>query len=864
MQQQAPLFSRNVIIAIVLSIGILFGWSYLQRVLFPPPPVKPIPFQECFGLVGGGPFMGLSETTLVPDPKENVALIAGSPMVAIDDAFMAKNPRLRPMEKPPEKKQEPTSDLELALQQIASGSIRSFDKGELIGMHTEGASHLQVVLNSKGGSVQQVILPHFQSTSRLGLEERNSDGSKRPLFLIPGLRQKRTIALDDQEKMEALEPIIMLPSGRVPPNLQYRLDDPCYVMYHYEAENDDRPVDTLGRRIWNIKEKQVGRELEEQKVVFETDLGAPYYVTIEKTFTLKRDEYHIGLKVNIIPQPLPKDIKSREPLRYQITSAHSLPLEGEWYTSTHHVAMTGYVDRGGSGSRSYEDARSIHHTGGGDRLMKTDRKSIQWTGVAVQYFASVLAVDDQQSKRNFLEFTRATPVNPMPNVDLRSRVDAEGNPIPIQIPIDKTKHDFPFLIDATTRAITEKFTLLDPKTNQPAPVTHAYLLYQGPVKVNLLKSLTKETAVGKELRENYPSVSDDLVNRYIEKLNLDTLTDAPMPNALGRFANSIYWTDIVIGFTNLIHWLLGILYAIIPNLGICIVLITLMVRGMLFPLSRKQAINGQIMSQRMAKVSPELRKIKEKYKNDFMKMREETMKLYREHNINPAAMLGGCLTLLIQMPIFMGLYYALQESIFFRLEEFLWMPNLSAPDMLAWWSEMIPWVSTPNDMGGMLYLGPYFNILPLIAVGLMLYQQKKMMPVSEDPQIQSQQKMMKYMLILMALFFYKVAAGLCIYFTISTAWGIMERRMTPKVKLDEKTGQPQGNTITPTSAKSDAASTNGVRGKMRTWWNNLLEQAENKRELGRGSSNPEPEQQQPPRGGKPPNQDKKGKKKKKR
>ena len=95
----------------------------------------------------------------------------------------------------------------------------------------------------------------------------------------------------------------------------------------------------------------------------------------------------------------------------------------------------------------------------------------------------------------------------------------------------------------------------------------------------------------------------------------------------------------------------------------------------------------------------------------------------QEHGINPSAMMGGCLLLLVQMPVFMGLYYALQESVFFRLEPFLWMPNLAAPDMLVRWGESIPWISAPDDLGGMLYLGPYFNLLPLIAVALMLYMQ---------------------------------------------------------------------------------------------------------------------------------------------
>ena len=68
---------------------------------------------------------------------------------------------------------------------------------------------------------------------------------------------------------------------------------------------------------------------------------------------------------------------------------------------------------------------------------------------------------------------------------------------------------------------------------------------------------------------------------------------------------------------------------------------------------------------------------------------------------------------LLQMPIFLGLYYALQESIHFRLASFVWIENLAAPDMLKWWGENIPFISRPEDQGGLVYLGPFFNLLPV-------------------------------------------------------------------------------------------------------------------------------------------------------
>jgi membrane protein insertase Oxa1/YidC/SpoIIIJ len=131
----------------------------------------------------------------------------------------------------------------------------------------------------------------------------------------------------------------------------------------------------------------------------------------------------------------------------------------------------------------------------------------------------------------------------------------------------------------------------------------------------------------------------------------------------------------------------------------------------------------------------------------------------------------------------------LQESVHFRLAGFLWIDNLAAPDMLLWWGENIPLISRPSDMGSILYLGPYLNLLPILAVTLMIFQQKMMMPPAADEQQAMQQKMMKYMMIFFGLMFYKVAAGLCVYFIASSLWGFTERKLLPKLK-PVKPGEP--------------------------------------------------------------------------
>jgi YidC/Oxa1 family membrane protein insertase len=198
----------------------------------------------------------------------------------------------------------------------------------------------------------------------------------------------------------------------------------------------------------------------------------------------------------------------------------------------------------------------------------------------------------------------------------------------------------------------------------------------------------------------------------------------------------------------------------------------------MFPISRKQALT----SIRMQALAPELKKLQEKHKGDRQALGAATMQLYRENGVNP---FGTCWFLLLQMPVFMGLYFCLQESIYFRLAGAwpTWVENLAAPDMMISWSEKIPWISDRDNYGGWFYLGPYFNLLPVIAVALMIVQQKMMTPPPQDEQQEMQQKVMKYMMVFFGLLFYKVAAGLCLYFIASSVWGFAERRLLPKKKL---------------------------------------------------------------------------------
>jgi len=226
--------------------------------------------------------------------------------------------------------------------------------------------------------------------------------------------------------------------------------------------------------------------------------------------------------------------------------------------------------------------------------------------------------------------------------------------------------------------------------------------------------------------------------------------------------------------------MLHVLGGLIGNYAIAIILLTVIVRAAMFPLSRKAAINAQ----RMQELAPELKKISEKYKDDMEARLKAQRELQARVGFNP---LAGCLPMFFQLPIFIGLYRALSVDIELRQKTFSsltnWASNLAGPDMLAYWGD---WLWEYLSGRGTGWLGPYFNILPVIVVGLFLLQQKLFMPPATDEQTALTQKMMNIMTLMMGLFFFRVPAGLCLYFITSSLWGICERVLVKKTLPDKK------------------------------------------------------------------------------
>lgn len=767
MRQNLP----NIALFILLLAGLAVGFWYVEKTFFPKPePKPPEPIRETvMGLAGG----------LVHSTKPAVDWKTASvPDVKAPDA-PKEQPKPAPVAPPV-----PSAPQEL----IALGNDKYYKK---------------VLLNTKGGAVQEVTLMKFDSANRLGLETRDANGKVDPLRIIPGQLPKR-VSLTDLHNDPLADRLPNLSPGVVPPHLLANLAEPSYVLLHYPAEddpkreakdagkmNDDYPSPELGERTWTIVEKATGDD--ESKVVFETTLGAPYHLKLRKTYTLAARDYHVSLKLDILATGERTQRKGK--FKYQIAGPRQTHMEGIWYTQVYRNVMIGWQTPSGGAKRQIEDAASLHNMHGGDAVLNGGN-TFTYAAVASQYFASALAIDDSQpmdTRQRMWDSVRAT-----------REPDKHHDP------------NQPFLSDVTFRAVA---STLDPAANET--VSHGYLIYDGPAKVRLLHQLA---AHGKPDSE----VSDANVERYLYGVGLRTITDYHSPNFFGRFANSIWLTDLIIVFTNLMHTVLGWLH--MPNVpwGVAIMLLTVCVRLALLLPSRKQQIMMVRMQEKMAKMKPEMDKLQEKYKDNPQLLQQEKTRLMFAHGINPLSTMGGCLLMFAQMPIFMGLYFCLQESVFFRQEGFLWFPNLSAPDMTVWWSESIWYLSTPENFGGVIYLGPFFNVLPILAVTLIFIQQKLTMPPPTDEQQEMQQKMMKIMILVMAVFFYKVAAGLCLYFICSTTWALLERKLIPKPQpvLPSPDGGNSSADATPAAPASANGSGGGIMAKLKAKLEAMKEQAD--------------------------------------
>ena len=275
------------------------------------------------------------------------------------------------------------------------------------------------------------------------------------------------------------------------------------------------------------------------------------------------------------------------------------------------------------------------------------------------------------------------------------------------------------LMTDRTRSATAVFTpyipgevgaavlMFDPETLPPGSVvTHEFRGYVGPKEPALL------TEAGSNLFE-----SIDFGYQWI----------APLTQIFGSFLN--------------------VIYSFVGNYGVAIIIMTVLVRIVTLPIMQRQMKS----MERMRALQPQLKELQEKYKDDRQKLSEAQMKMYKQEGVNP---LGGCLPMLLQFPVFIGLFYALQSSIELRHAPFFgYIQDLAAPATLF----TIPGIELP------------IRLLPLMMGGSMVLQQR-LTPMTMDP---AQAKMMMTVMpIMMTFLFYQFPSGLVLYWMVSNILGI--------------------------------------------------------------------------------------------
>ncbi|HSB77877.1 MAG TPA: membrane protein insertase YidC [Candidatus Methylomirabilis sp.] len=210
-------------------------------------------------------------------------------------------------------------------------------------------------------------------------------------------------------------------------------------------------------------------------------------------------------------------------------------------------------------------------------------------------------------------------------------------------------------------------------------------------------------------------------------------------------------------------YLLKFLYGFIGNYGLAIILVTVLQKVAFYPLTQKSLKSMQAMQM----IQPKVQALQERYKNNPQKKQEETMALYRKHGVNP---MGGCLPMIVQIPIFIALYNALSNSVEMWQAHFLWIRDLTQPDSLF---KLQLWGGEYYNVG---------NILGLL-MGVSMWVQQKMSPPAGDPR---QAQMMLWMMpILFTWMFWSFPSGLVLYWLVNNIlqigqqWLIMGRQTRP-------------------------------------------------------------------------------------
>jgi len=330
-----------------------------------------------------------------------------------------------------------------------------------------------------------------------------------------------------------------------------------------------------------------------------------------------------------------------------------------------------------------------------------------------------------------------------------------------------------FAYEGPVAYLDNKFTTIKPKDIEDKDTYSGIVGWAGYTGRYFLTAVMPDTPEDATLKL---TVANDVVtNRLVTQIpRLDpekqhqqsfTLYMGPKSHKMLSQYDNLLKKSINFGFFDIIAKPLLIamnfIHDIIPNYGVAIILLTILIKLIFWPLGTK---SYKSMNE-MKKVQPLMMEIREKYKDDKQRMNQETMALYKTYKVNPAS---GCLPLLVQMPIFFALYRMLYMAIELRHAPFVgWITDLSGPDRLFHFNFAIPFMDAPCGIPVLtLFMGASFLL------------QQKMTPTAGDPM---QAKMMMLMPIFMTVLFINFPAGLVLYMFVNNIISMSQQYYTQKI-----------------------------------------------------------------------------------
>ncbi len=247
-------------------------------------------------------------------------------------------------------------------------------------------------------------------------------------------------------------------------------------------------------------------------------------------------------------------------------------------------------------------------------------------------------------------------------------------------------------------------------------------------------------------------------------------------DALGNFAEGgagvmhLAWGPLNY-LARLLLWVLTMFHSLCNSWGVSIILLTILVRAVFYPITAK----GNESMKKMQRVQPMFKELREKYKDNPQLLNQKMTELYRAEGVNPFA---GCLPVLLQIPIFFALYAMLDNAIDLRHVSFLWCKNLAAADTIF----RIP-------LGFTIFGVNAIPVNPLVlAMTVLMVVQQRMTPMSMDP---AQKKMMAFMPVIMLLFLYDLPSGLTLYWTVSNLFSILQLWLQKRRGQNSDAAKPQ-------------------------------------------------------------------------